>query len=61
MATTTDNYKLTKQLNSDKVNVALINANMDIIDNALHELSRNTSSDSNIRPISLEEIRNIFK
>lgn len=60
MAAITENYKLTKQQNSEKVNVALINANMDIIDNALHELSQ-SSPVIEIEPISSLEIQKLFK
>lgn len=59
MAATTENYNLTKQQNSEKVNVALINSNMDIIDNALHELSQ--ASTPTIASISSSEIRAMFK
>lgn len=60
LAVTTPNYNLTKQLNSEKVNVALINANMDIIDSALNELAESTSSSVTINSISTEEIQNLF-
>ena len=60
MAATTTNYKLTKQLNSEKVNVALINSNMDIIDTTLHELSQSSSS-VDVGSITTEEIQNLFK
>lgn len=60
MAVTTPNYNLTKQLNSEKVNVALINANMDIIDSALNELAESTSSSVTINSITTEEIQNLF-
>lgn len=59
MAAVTNNYNLTKQQNSEKVNVALINANMDIIDNALHELSQ--ASTPAITSISSSEIQAMFK
>lgn len=61
LAVTTPNYNLTKQLNSEKVNVALINANMDIIDSALNELAESTSSSVTINSITTEEIENLFK
>lgn len=60
LAVTTPNYNLTKQLNSEKVNVALINANMDIIDSALNELAESTSSSVTINSITTEEIQNLF-
>lgn len=59
MATTTTNYKLTKQLNSEKVNVALINQNMDIIDSAMYEIANQQSS--TIESIKTQDIQNLFK
>ena len=58
MATTTTNYKLTKQLNSEKVNVALINQNMDIIDSALNEIANRQTS--TIESIKTQDIQNLF-
>lgn len=58
MATTTTNYKLTKQLNSEKVNVALINQNMDIIDSAMYEIANQQTS--TIESIKTQDIQNLF-
>ena len=58
MATTTTNYKLTKQLNSEKVNVALINKNMDIIDSAMYEIANQQTS--TIESIKTQDIQNLF-
>ena len=59
MATTTTNYKLTKQLNSEKVNVALINQNMDIIDSAMYEIA-NQQTSTIIESIKTQDIQNLF-
>ena len=58
MATTTTNYKLTKQLNSEKVNVALINQNMDIIDSSMYEIANQQTS--TIESIKTQDIQNLF-
>ena len=58
MAALTPNYNLTKQLNSEKVNVALINQNMDIIDSALNEIANQQTS--TIESIKTQDIQNLF-
>ena len=59
MAALTPNYNLTKQLNSEKVNVALINQNMDIIDSALNEIA-NQQTSTIIESIKTQDIQNLF-
>lgn len=49
MATTTTNYKLTKPDIKEKINVGIINQNMDILDSALKEVENKYS---NITPIT---------
>lgn len=57
MATTTTNYKLTKPDIKEKVNVGIINQNMDILDSALKEIENESS---NITPITKAQIEALF-
>lgn len=58
MAETTKNYKLNKPLINEKVNISIINQNMDVIDAELKKIS---DEKINNEIITNEQIDSLFK
>ena len=58
MAASTNKYKLTKPELSEKVQVEVLNANMDLIDSALNDLQNQTTSNRNKVDSTTQNLQN---